>query len=237
MVAAGCSGVASPAEGDAASETTSAAVTEGSGAGEVLDGTAVETDPTADVPDGLAPEDIATPSDPAASEPDDIEVGEPEPVNQLTPEEILAFEPPPVADPDEALPAAEEKATEIEEAADDDATDILEASPVEIEPTAEEVASFRDGLARTPSGRLISLDESAALACAHVEMAIWALDDADAEAAAGHLTEAADWATDSATPGLDEWIPVLAGQATAADIDPVALVAFIETCVAAGYDI
>ncbi len=140
-------------------------------------------------------------------------------------------------EPAEVIAAFDEaKAEAIVNAAEDEDVAILAVTPIDVSPSDEEVG-VDDDERRDPSGRLITLDESASLACARIELAIDAIDGFDDDGAGELLGEAAGLAADSATDGIAEWAEVLEAESSAESVDPVVVVAFLETCVAAGYDL
>lgn len=154
----------------------------------------------------------------------------------LSAEEIATFEMPPVPSPEEWTLDDDRSEAILAAAASPDA-EILAVAAIDQLPTDEEIASFGDGLRRTENGRLISLDESAGVACANIEMAIWAIDDGEPETASDRLARAVDLVAGSASEGVQTWLPLLEAQLTAEVIDPVVLVGFLEACSVAGYDL
>lgn len=139
--------------------------------------------------------------------------------------------------PAEVIAAFDEaKAEAIVNAAEDEDVAILAVTPIDVSPSDEEVG-VDDDERRDPSGRLITLDEPASLACARIELAIDAIDGFDDDGAGELLGQAAGLAAESATDGITEWAEVLEAESSAESVDPVVVVAFLETCVAAGYDL
>ena len=139
--------------------------------------------------------------------------------------------------PAEVIAAFDEaKAEAIVNAAEDEDVAILAVTPIDVSPSDEEVG-VDDDERRDPSGRLITLDEPASLACARIELAIDAIDGFDDDGAGELLGQAAGLAAESATDGISEWAEVLEAESSAESVDPVVVVAFLETCVAAGYDL
>jgi hypothetical protein len=151
---------------------------------------------------------------------------------------------PELPEPDEVLATVpEELLLAIDEAIESPDVAILDVAGIIDEgPTAAEIAGFGDGNRRTGSGELVVLDERASLACANVELALFALDDGAPDRAADQVALAAERAAASNLTAVQDWAPRLveaAGEGTGLDraVDALTLVGFLSLCVEGGYEL
>lgn len=158
--------------------------------------------------------------------PDNIETGE-------LPEVSV----PELAEPEDLLPELEAEVGEaVQQAVDSPDVDVLDVADLpDITPTDEEIASFGDGHRRTPTGRLIVLDELASLACANVEIALGAIDEGDTATAKAHISSAGERAGNSEVEGVQSWSEPLNEAAATDPIDATTLVGFLSVCLEGGY--
>jgi hypothetical protein len=155
----------------------------------------------------------------------------------VEPAELSDDDIPELAAPEELLPELEaEVGDAVIDAAESPDVAILDvADPPDSTPTDEEVAAFGDGNQRTPSGKLIVLDETASLACANVEIALGSIDEGDVATAADHIDQASQRSGRSEVDGIQGWSEALAKAGVAEPIEVTTLVGFLSVCIEGGY--
>lgn len=109
-------------------------------------------------------------------------------------------------------------------------------APVDHAPAAGSVPHTRDGNRRNDLGELVVLDDTAALACGDVEMALRQFDAGRRENAAEQLRKAAGQLEHSITPGITAWVKPLATIASNGS-DVTTAVAFLTVCTDGGYEL
>ena len=144
--------------------------------------------------------------------------------------------------PDEALEkVGSELKTDGSGVAPSDQESLDAVEPLDHKPGADESQDLREGSNLNESGEQNIFDEAANLACADVEVALTAIDEARNSDAVAHVISAAERADQSRVATLDQWRPILresAGLIEAdgpSDVTP--LLAFLSTCTQGGYEL
>ncbi len=167
----------------------------------------------------------------AAPEPTDSEVldaPEPEPLEAGSPEAVIQ----------EVQAELDDRQT-----ATADSSEVLDrVQPLDDAPSGD-VIGIREGRRINEAGEAHRLDEAAALACGHVEVALTSIDEGRTAEAVERLRASSTMAADTSVEALKPWTAILGDSAaelesngpSGTDVSP--LLAFLTTCTQGGYEL
>ena len=164
-------------------------------------------------------------------DPGDIEGFEPVTDIEVDPVDDDDFDPPDFAAPDDVVPDVVERMQPA--AAGQGLLDTVAAVD-----TIDEVPASRDGRSRNEAGERATLDESASLACAQIELAIDQIDSGFGGIAAERILAGSKAAEASQLVGIQAWAEPLGDVVvggSGAELAP--LLGFLSVCTEGGYEL